>query len=407
MRPDGNNKRNRNTIIMDRTIIHLNVADFAVAVERMVDSRLKNRPVIIAPENAARSTVYDMSNEAFLAGVRKAMPLKQALRLCNDARVLPPHQDRYERAMKAFFKHALVYSPLTETGEGDGHIFIDVTGSCRLFGPPMDVAWRLRKQIHKDLGFYPIWSVAPNKLVAKVATRLVKPTGEYIVAAGEEKDFLAILPLYLIPGIEKDDLLLFAEFDFINVSQVLSLNLEQLQVLFGSRSKFLYETVRGIDFSPVLPVGTSVPKVLLDHVFGNDTNDIAKVESILYGLVEIAGKQLRRRRLATKQLALLIDYSDGLRCIRQKKANPATANDMALFDLARQVLDLAWFRRVRIRHIRMICDRLIFPPAQQLEIFSQGFEKNRRRISLMEAIDSIRNRFGDNAVRVGKTFACQ
>jgi DNA polymerase IV len=142
-------------------------------------------------------------------------------------------------------------------------------------------------------------------------------------------------------------------------------------------------------------------------VFGNDTNDIAKVESILYGLVEIAGKQLRRRRLATKQLALLIDYSDGLRCIRQKKANPATANDMALFDLARQVLDLAWFRRVRIRHIRMICDRLIFPPAQQLEIFSQGFEKNRRRISLMEAIDSIRNRFGDNAVRVGKTFACQ
>jgi DNA polymerase IV len=392
---------------MDRAIIHLNVADFAVAVERMVDSRLKDRPVIIAPEGAARSTVYDMSNEAFLAGVRKAMPLKQALRLCNDACVLPPHQDRYERAMKAFLKHALVYSPLTETGEGDGHIFIDVTGSCRLFGPPMDMAWRLRKQIHKNLGFDPIWSVAPNKLVAKVATRLVKPTGEYIVAAGEEKDFLAILPLYLIPGIEKDDLLLFTEFDFINVSQVLSLNLKQLQVLFGNRSKFLYETVRGIDFSPVLPVGTKVPKVLLDHVFGDDTNDISKVESILYRLVEIAGKQLRQQRLAARQLALSIDYSDGLRCIRQKKANPPTANDMALFDLARKVLDLVWFRRVRIRHIRMICDRLIFPPAQQLEIFSEGFEKNRRRISLMEAIDSIRNRFGDHAIRVGKTFVCR
>jgi DNA polymerase IV len=392
---------------MDRAIIHLNVADFAVAVERMVDSRLKDLPVIIAPEGAARSTVYDMSNEAFLAGVRKAMPLKQALRLCNDACVLPPHHDRYERAMKAFFKHALVYSPLTETGEGDGHIFIDVTGSCRLFGPPMDMAWRLRKQIHKNLGFDPIWSVAPNKLVAKVATRLVKPTGEYIVAAGEEKDFLAILPLYLIPGIEKDDLLLFTEFDFINVSQVLPLNLKQLQVLFGNRSKFLYETVRGIDFSPVLTVGTRVPKVLLDHVFGDDTNDVAKVESVLYRLVEIAGKQLRHQRLAARRLTLLIDYSDGLRCIRQKKANPATANDMALFDLARQVLDLAWFRRVRIRHIRLICDRLIFPPAQQLEIFSEGFEKNRRRIGLMGAIDSIRNRFGDHAIRVGKTFACQ
>jgi DNA polymerase IV len=407
MRLVEKNKYNWNKLIMDRAIIHLNIADFAVAVERVVDTRLKDRPVIIAPEGAARSTVYDMSNEAFLAGVRKAMPLREALRLCNDARVLPPHQDRYERAMKAFYKHALVYSPLTETGEGDGHIFIDVTGSFRLFGPPMDMAWRLRKQIQKDLGFDPIWSVAPNKLVAKVATRLVKPTGEYIVAAGEEKDFLAILPLYLIPGLEKDDLLLFTELNFVQVSQVLSLNLNQLQVLFGNRSRFIYETIRGIDFSPVLPVETNPPKVLLDHVFGDDTNDVAKVESILYHLVEIAGKQIRNRRLAARRLALLIDYSDGLRCIRQKKADPPTANDMALFDLAIEVLDLAWFRRVRIRYIRVIFDRLIFPPAYQLEMFSQNCEKNRRRISLMEAIDSIRNRFGDHAIRIGKTFACQ
>jgi DNA polymerase IV len=218
---------------------------------------------------------------------------------------------------------------------------------------------------------------------------------------------LAILPLYLIPGIEKDDLLLFTEFNFVQVSQVLSLNLNQLQVLFGNRSRFIYETIRGIDFSPVLPVETNPPKVLLDHVFGDDTNDVAKVESILYHLVEIAGKQIRNRRLAARRLALLIDYSDGLRCIRQKKADPPTANDMALFDLAIEVLDLAWFRRVRIRYIRVIFDRLIFPPAYQLEMFSQNCEKNRRRISLMEAIDSIRNRFGDHAIRIGKTFACQ
>ncbi len=392
---------------MDRAVIHLNVADFAVAVERVVDSRLKNRPVIIAPEGAARSAVYDMSNEAFLAGVRKGMALRQALRICKDAFVLPPHQDRYERAMKAFFKHTLPYSPLIETGEGDGHIFMDVTASRRLFGPPMDVAWRLRNKIRKDLGLDPIWSVAPNKLVAKVATRLVKPTGEYIVAAGEEENFLAPLPVYFIPGIEKDDLLRLSEFDFTKVSQVVSLSMKQLQVLFGNRSRFLYETVRGIDFSPVLPAEKSVPRILLDHEFGDDTNDIAKVESVLYRLVEKSGKQLRHRHLAARCLVLVIDYSDGLRCIRQKKADPATANDMALFDLAREVLGLAWFRRVRIRHMRLICDRLIFPPAHQLEIFPQSFEKNRRRISLMESIDSIRSRFGNHAIRVGRTIACQ
>jgi DNA polymerase IV len=392
---------------MYRTIIHLNVADFAVAVERVVDSRLKDRPVIIAPEGAARSAVYDMSDEAFRAGVRKGMELRRARRLCKDAFVLPPHQDRYERAMKAFFKRVLPYSPLTETGESDGHIFVDMTGSHRLFGPPMDVAWTLRKEIRKDLGLDPIWSVAPNKLVAKVATRLVKPTGEYIVAAGEEENFLLPLPVYLIPGIEKDDLLRLAEFDFKKVSQVISLSVKQLQVLFGNRSRFLYETVRGIDSSPVLSAGNSAPGISLDHEFGDDTNDVAKVESVLYRLVEKSGKQLRHKRLAARRLALMIDYSDGLRCIRQKKADPATANDMALFDLAREVLGLAWFRRIRIRHIRLICDRLIFPPAHQLEIFPQSFEKNRRRIHLMEAIDSVRGRFGDHSIRVGRTFAWQ
>ncbi len=391
---------------MDRSVIHLNVADFAVAIERVVDSRLKDRPVIIAPEGATRSVVYDMSDEAYRAGVRKGMPLKRAGRICKDAFVIPPHPDRYERAMNAFFKQTCAYSPLTETGEGDGHIFMDMSGSRRLFGLPMDVAWRLRKQIRQNLGFDPIWSVAPNKLVAKVATRLVKPTGEYIVAEGEEENFLAPLPLSLIPGIEKKDLLCLAEFGFTEVSQVVSLSLKQLQVLFGNRSNFFYETVRGIDSSPVLPAEKNKPEVFLDHEFGDDTNDVAKVESVLYRLVEKSGKQLRRQRLVARRLALVIDYTDGLRCVRQKKADPPTANDMALFDLARQVLGLAWFRRVRIRHMRLICDRLIFPPAHQLEIFSENFQKNRRRIRLMAAIDSIRSRFGDDAVRIGRTFAC-
>lgn len=392
---------------MNRAVIHLNVADFAVAVERVVDSRLKDRPVIIAPKGAARASVYDMSNEAFLSGVRKGMALRRALRLCKEACVVCPHHDRYERAMKTFFKRAFPYSPLIETGESDGHIFLDVTGTQRLFGPPMDLAWRLRRQVRRDLGLDPIWSVAPNKLIAKVATRLVKPTGEYIVAEGEEERFLAPLPVHMVPGIEKEDLLRLSEFDFTHVYQVASLNLKQLRVLFGNSSGFVYGAVRGIDDSPVHPAGKSAPVISSDHDFGEDTTELAVVESALYGLVEKSGKQLRHRCLAARRLVLVIDYSDGLRCIRQKKADPVTANDMALFDLAREVLGLAWYRRVRIRHMRLICDRLIFPPAQQLDIFSQNREKNSRRIRLMSAIDTIRGRFGDHAIRVGRTFACQ
>jgi len=389
---------------MERSIIHLNIADFAVAVERAVDCRLKDRPIIIAPEGAARAAVYDMSQEAYLNGIRKGMPLRRAVRLCRDVQILPPHPDRYEHTMRALLKQTLPYSPLIENGETDGHLFMDVTGSTRLFGPPMDVARRLRRQVKKDLGLDPIWSVAPNKLMAKVATRLVKPDGEYIVGAGEEEALLAPLPISLVPGIEHSDLLRLREFNLSRVSHLTALSLEQLQIPFGTRALFLYEAARGIDPSPVLPMGQKPPKIVADHEFGNDTNDTSTLESALYGLVEQAGDQLRRRRRAARRVAVILDYSDGKRCARQLAAKPATANDLTLFELARRILQLAWIRRVRIRHLRLICDRLTFPPAQ-LELFAAEQKQTEQRNHLISAVDRIRQRFGKDAVQLGRTMA--
>jgi DNA polymerase-4 len=389
---------------MDRSIIHLNIADFAVAVERAIDCRLKDHPVIIAPEGAARAAVYDMSQEAYLAGIRKGMTLRKAARLCKDAWILPPHPYRYERAMRAVLKQALPYSPLIETGEDDGHLFMDVGGTRRLFGPPMDIAWRLRRQVSVDLGLDPIWSVAPNKLVAKVATRLVKPDGEYVVAPGEEDSLLAPLPLSLIPGIERNDLVRMREFNFTRVSQVTALSLEQLEVPFGSRARHLFETTRGIDPSPVLPVGQKPPKVTADHEFGDDTNDAPTLEGILYGLVEQLGSQLRQRRQAARRVAIILDYSDGMRQARQAAAKPATANDLTLFALARRALRLAWTRRVRIRHVSLVGDRLTFPPAQ-LALFATDQKKNENRDRIIDTIDRIRHRFGNEAIRMGRVLA--
>ena len=389
---------------MNRSIIHLNVADFAVAVERAVDHRLNERPVIIAPEGAARAAVYDMSNEAYMAGIRKGMALRRAVRLCRDVQILPPHPDRYELAMRAVLKRALPYSPLIETGEDDGHLFMDATGTSRLFGPPGDVAWRLRKQIKTDLGLDPIWSVAPNKLVAKVATRLVKPDGEYIVAAGEEEALLAPLPVSLVPGIEHPDQLRLREFNLTHAFQVATLSLAQLEIPFATRALLLYEAVRGIDPSPVLPLGQKPQKAIADHEFGNDTNNAHTLEAVLYGLVEQVGSRLRRRRRAARRIAIILDYSDGMRRTRQLAAKPATANDLTLFALARRTLLLAWARRVRIRHVRLICDRLTFPPAQ-LELFADERKQTKDRDNLIVAIDDIRNRFGNEAVRFGRSLA--
>jgi len=388
----------------DRSIIHLNVADFAVAVERAVDSRLQDRPVIVAPGGTERAAVYDMSEEAYGSGIRKGMLLRRAVRLCRDARIVAPHPDRYEQAMRDLFKRALPYSPLIETGEADGHLFLDATGSSRLFAPPMDLAWRLRQQIKKDLAMEPIWSVAPNKLVAKVASRLVKPTGEYIVSAGEEEAFLAPLPLVLIPGIEKDDLRRLSEFNLTRVHQLTALGPELLEVPFGARSRILWRLARGIDETPVLPAGERPPAVCADHEFGTDTNDTAVLEKILYGLAEKVGRALRRRGRAARRIAVILDYSDGIRCARPAAARPASANDFTLFALARRALQAAWLRRVRIRHIRLICDRLVFPPAQ-LELFAVEKKEKEERDHLVAAIDRIRQRFGAGAIQTARMLA--
>ncbi len=389
---------------MTRSIIHLNVADFAVAVERVVNRGLQGRPVIVAPSGSARAMVYDMSEEAYQCGVQKNMLLRTARRLCRDASVLPPHPDRYERAMRALFKQALPYSPLVEAGDVDGHLFVDTTGTSRLFGPSVDIAWRLRRQVKADLGLDPIWSVAPNKLVAKVATRLVKPTGEYVVGTGEEAVFLAPLPVWLVPGIERGDLIRLKEFNFTRVSQVTALSLEHLQVPFGNRARFLFETVRGIDPSPVLPADRQRPMVISDHDFDEDTNERAVLEGALYGMVENAGQRLRRQRRAARRISVALDYSDGIRCARQSTAKPATANDLMLFKAAQQALNLARMRRLRIRHMRLTCDQLVFPPAQ-MALFPEERRNKEKQDSIVAAVDRVRSRFGRDMIHVGRTLA--
>jgi DNA polymerase-4 len=386
----------------DRSIIHINVADFAVAVERLADPQLQDRPVIIAPQGAARAAVYDMSEEAYQAGVRKGMALRRARRLCRDARILPPHTARYEQAMAGLVRQALPFSPLIEPGEDDGHLFVDVSGTSRLFGPPVDVAWRLRNQSRKMLGLDPIWSLAANKLVAKVASRLVKPLGEYIVAPGDEAAFLSPLPVWLIPGIDRQDLARLREFNLTTVGQVTALKKTHLRTGFGRRADFLADALRGVDTAPVLPVGRQPPRVVLNHAFGTDTNKPGAVEGALYGLVEHAGRWLRRQGRAARRIHITVDYSDGRRCARQIRVKPASANDLALFPLARRALNLAWHRRVRIRHVRLCCDRLILPPAQ-IPLFEEERKTIARQENIVAAMDRIRDRFGFQAVAMGRT----
>jgi len=317
---------------------------------------------------------------------------------------LAPRPDRYEHATARLLKHALPYSPLIEVTDHKGHLFIDATGTGRLFGPPADVAWRIRKAVRADMGFDPIWSVASNKLVAKVATRTVKPIGEYIVRAGDEGNFLKPLPIQMIPGIEREDLKRLREFNLTRAGHVARLSAEQLDVMFGKRGRALRDAAQGVDPSPVYPIGQQQPRVTVDHEFGHDSNDVAVLEGALYRLIERAGADLRKRGLTARRVKIVLDYSDGVRMARNASLNPPTANDVSLFAVVKPVLGRAWMRRVRIRRLGLTCDRLAYPPVQ-LELFAEYKEEETKSDALIAALDKVRFRFGSDAVRMGRAFA--
>ena len=147
----------------ERAIVHLNVTDFAVAVERIIDVTLRSRSLIITPSTNPRATVYDMSDEAWQDGVRKGMKLADALRRSPRALLRPPQPLLYEKAMISILRHARQFSPFIEHGRADGHFFLDLTGTKRLFGPPHDAASRLFREIDKQTGLQPIWTTATSK----------------------------------------------------------------------------------------------------------------------------------------------------------------------------------------------------------------------------------------------------
>ncbi|MBF0528655.1 MAG: hypothetical protein HQK55_05175 [Deltaproteobacteria bacterium] len=251
----------------------------------------------------------------------------------------------------------------------------------------------------------PIWSVAPNKLTAKVATRLVKPCGEYIVPAGEEEKLLQPLPLFLLPGFDREDVYRLRDFHVRLAGELGRWSLPQLEVVFGRRSPNIHRLIRGIDPSPVLPLGRPQPTIVVDHEFGEDTNDDAVVEAALYRLAEATGGQLRERNLVARRLILKLDYTDGGRVIRQKSTPRGTANDFKLFAWARTILQSAWQRRVRVRRLHLTADLLTLPDGQLELAFTDEDESVPRDADrLILALDQVRRRFGPEIIKVGRTL---
>lgn len=385
----------------ERSVLHFNVADFSVAVERVIDPALREKPLIVAPLGASRAVVHDMSDEAFQDGVRKGMRLNQAIKMCRKAHIMPPRFPVYQKAMTAFIKEACNFTPLVEHGADDGHLYLDITGTHRLFGPPPDVGLRLQREIRNSLRLYPIWTFASNKLVAKVASRLVKPIGEYIVASGEECDFLAPLPLSILPGLHNKDQEKLSAFNLTEIGQLATLTPEQLQIPFGKRAQYIFEISHGIDASPITPGNPKSRALAADYTFSEDTNDKKQIEGLITLLASKLGQQLRKQKREARRVGIYLTYSDGTLSIRQATRKKTTSSDKELIPLALLALQRAWTRRTRLRSCRLTCD-IFQNQSQQLSLFSEATPVHRKNTKVEAAMDLVRSKYGNKAIFTGQ-----
>jgi len=387
----------------ERSVLHFNVADFAVAVERIEDSSLQEKPLIVAPLQASRGLVFDMSEEAYSDGVRKGMPIQQAVRRCKQAVLLAPRPQLYQKAMRAFFKELQGYSPLIESGQTDGHFFVDVTGTHRLYGPPPDVGWRIRRDVRKQLGINPIWTLGSNRLVSKVASRLVKPVGEYIVTPGEEASFLAPLSIDLLPGLHVKELVKMREFRLTTIGALAQLTPDQLMVPFGKRCDALHALSHGVDGTPIRKPSMETEGTEGEHTFANDTSNRKEVEAVLASLVGHVGMQLREQKKVTRRVGIWLRYSDGGVMVRQATHKAGTSSEFVLQSLALLALERCWQRRTRIRYCRLVCDRLQ-RESPQLSLFAVAGNRELESQKVEGAMDRIRQRFGSDSIGVARKY---
>jgi DNA polymerase IV len=365
-------------------IIHVDIAAFAVAVERVIHPELRRRPVVVAPVGPSRSVVTALSPEAQEAGVRKGMILARALRHCRNLVVLPPNEPLYARASRALCRVLENFSPVLEP-VGYGQAYLDMTGMGRLFGPPRDAAWRAQKEIRERLRLESSLGVAANKMVSRIAAVVTEPVGLQDVPPGDESAFLAPLPAPLLPGVGPKTREQFLELNIRLIRDLAVMRLEHLALAFGRLGFVLHQRALGIDDTPVYPP-RAVPAVEEDVVLAEDSNDWDLLQSALRGLCARAGERLRAQKQRAARLEVRVRYSDYREVAGKVKLVPPLQSTAGLTARAGRLLEQTLARRTRVRSLHLRLTELSSGPVQQ-DLFADPAVQRRARLE--SALDQL------------------
>ena len=375
--------------MQSRSILHIDLDTFFVSCERLLDARLNNRPVVVGG-TTDRGVVAACSYEARAYGVYSSMPMKLARQLCPEAIVIRGNSGTYSQFSDTITEIIKESSPIYEKSSID-EFYIDTSGMDRFYGC-YKWAIELREKIIKETHLPISFGLSTSKTVAKVLTGEAKPNNHRRISKGHEQTFLAPLSVRKIPMVGDQTYKKLRSMGVEQVRTIQEMPIELMDKLMGKNGVSLWKKARGIDNSPIIPYHKR-KSISIERTFEKDTSDLSKLRSIVIAMTENLAYQLRNGSKLTACVAVKIRYSDFQTCSRQKRVS-YTSSDSTLIDVAKELFESLYDRRVLIRLVGVRFSHLV-GGSYQINLF----EDTEEMIRLYQAMDKIRNTYGQDAVK--------
>ena len=374
---------------MQRTIVHLDLDTFFVSVERLMNSQLQTRPVIIGG-TSNRGVVSSCSYEARQFGVHAGMPMHMARKLCSQASYIRGDMDQYSKYSRLVTDVIAEAAPVYEKASIDEH-YLDITGMDRFFG---SLKWthELRQRIIKETGLPISFGLSVNKIVSKIATGEAKPNGELSIEEQLIHNFLNPLSIRKIPMLGKEAYLKLRRLGIVQIKTLSEMPPEMMEHVMGKNGLMIWKRANGIDHTPVQQY-TERKSISSERTFHQDTTDVKYLNDLLIGMTEKLAFELRKKTKLVSVVTVKIRYSNFDTHTMQKRI-AYTSFDHMLIEVVQSLFKKLYTRRMLIRLIGVRFSGLI-EGVQQLDLF----EDSEEQILLYQAMDRIRKRYGKTIVR--------
>nr|WP_274388026.1 DNA polymerase IV [Salsipaludibacter albus] len=368
--------------------MHADMDAFYASVEQRDDPDLRDRPVVVGGASG-RGVVAAASYEARHFGIRSAMPMVQARRLCPDLVVVTPRFDVYRDVSRDVMTILRSFTPLVEPLSLD-EAFLDVAGAVRLFGPPDRIAAAIRTQVHDQVGLAVSVGVAPTKSLAKLCSDMAKPDGLLHVTAEEAPGFLRPLPVSRLWGAGPKTVERLHDYGLRTIGDVAGCDVGLLVRLLGTdRGRGLHDLAHGRDPRRVVP-HEPAKSVSNETTFEHDVDDPAELHRVLLRLAAKVGSRLRAAELSGRTVSLKLRFATFKTITRSTTLDVPTDATRVIATEATALLDALRLERVRVRLLGVGVSNLATGDAsRQLEL-----DADERWKSVDAVTDAVRARFG-------------